>query len=80
MLNKLRWDNSEDPENYFITYRHRGAPLDIKRIRASEIQTLGKSYFTLPSESGQDVIIPFHRILEITDTRNGSVVWKSRRH
>jgi len=79
ILNKLRWDRNEDAEKYLITYRHRGAPDDKKRVRASEISNLGKSYFTLPSESGEEVTIPFHRILEVRNTRTGAAIWKNRR-
>jgi uncharacterized protein len=79
ILNKLRWDSSEDAENYLITYRHRGAPDDKREVKSSEIVKLGKSYFTLPSESGEDVTIPFHRILEIRNLTTNAVIWKSRR-
>jgi uncharacterized protein (UPF0248 family) len=79
ILNRLRWDSREDAEKYLITYVHRGAPDDRKRVRASEILKLGNSYFTLQSESGEDVTIPFHRILEVRETESGTVVWKSRR-
>jgi uncharacterized protein (UPF0248 family) len=78
ILNRLRWVSSEKTNEYLITYRHRGAPGDVKQVKASEILILGKSYFTLPSES-DEVTIPFHRILEIRNTRNGTVIWRSRR-
>jgi len=79
ILNKLRWDIRENAEKYVITYRHKGAPGDSRRVRASEIQKLGKSYFTLPSESDEEVTIPFHRILEIRNTTTGTVTWRSRK-
>jgi len=79
ILNKLRWDISENAENYVITYRHRGALDDVRRVRASEIQKLGKSYFTLPSKPDEEVTIPFHRILEIRNTATGTVTWRSRK-
>jgi uncharacterized protein (UPF0248 family) len=78
ILNKLRWDISENAEEYVITYRHRGAPSDVRQVRASEIQKLGKSYFTFPSKSDEEVTIPFHRILEIRNTASGAVIWRSR--
>jgi len=78
ILNRLRWDNSENPEMYVVTYRHRGAPSDMKRVKASEIQKLGKSYFTLRSESEEEATIPFHRILEIRNTTTGTVIWRKK--
>ena len=79
ILNRLRWDSSEKAEEYLITFRHRGAPGDVRHVRASEIQKLGKSYFTLTSESGEEVTIPFHRILEVRNTETQEVIWKSRK-
>jgi uncharacterized protein (UPF0248 family) len=81
ILNRLRWDNTENPRNYLISYRHRGAPNDTKQINASRIGKLGKSYFTITddSESSEEVIIPFHRILEIRNTSNETILWKSRK-
>lgn len=79
ILNRLRWDSSENAERYVVTYRHRGAPGDMKRVKASEIRKLGKSYFTLPSESDEEVTIPFHRILEIRNRTTGTVIWRSRK-
>jgi hypothetical protein len=80
VLNRLRWDAAEKPENYMITYRHRGAPGDVKIIRASSIRKLGKSYFTIQEVDGADeTLIPFHRILEIRNTTDDSIIWVSRK-
>jgi len=80
VLNRLRWDVDEKPENYVITYRHRGAPGDMKIVRASSIKNLGKSYFTIQEVDGADEsVIPFHRILEIRNTIDDSIVWISRK-
>jgi uncharacterized protein (UPF0248 family) len=38
---------------------------------------LGKSYFTL-SEDSDETTIPFHRILEIRNLDDGSVIWRKR--
>ena len=79
ILNRLRWDAEEDPEDYLITYRHRGAPGNMKQIRASRIKRLGKSYFTLQDEGQpEETLIPFHRILEIRNSRKDSTVWVKR--
>jgi len=80
VLNRLRWDIDEKPENYVITYRHRGAPGDVKIVRASSIKSLGKSYFTIQEVDGADEsLIPFHRILEIRNTMDDSIIWISRK-
>jgi len=80
ILNRLRWDERENPEDYVITYRHRGAPGDAKQINASKIRTLGKSYFTIQEEpASEESLIPFHRILEIRNTRDDSILWVTRK-
>jgi uncharacterized protein len=80
VLNRLRWDTDEKPENYVITYRHRGAPGDVKIVRASSVKKLGKSYFTIQEVDGADEsVIPFHRILEIRNTIDDSIIWITRK-
>jgi uncharacterized protein (UPF0248 family) len=80
ILNRLRWDSNQNPDDYLVTYRHRGVPDDVKRIRASRIRHLGKSYFTVQEESDEEeTIIPFHRVLEIRNTLDGSIIWVSRK-
>jgi len=81
ILNRLRWDDREKPEQYVITYRHRGAPDDVMRISASKVARLGKSYFTIlegSSDESEETIIPFHRILEIRNVADGRIIWKKR--
>jgi len=79
ILNRLRWDNRENSGDYLITYRHRGAPGDVKQIRASSIKSLGKSYFTIQLElDEEETVIPFHRVLEIRNTPKNSIIWTSR--
>jgi len=83
ILNRLRWDERENPEQYIITYRHRGAPDDMIRIPASKIKNLGKSYFTILDNlqtRSEETIIPFHRILEIRNVSNGRVIWIKKEH
>lgn len=80
VLNRFRWDEKENPDDYVITYRHRGAPGDVKQIKASEIHSLGKSYFTIQeAHEGDETLIPFHRIIEIRNTVDDSILWVSRK-
>ncbi len=80
LLNRLRWDESENPNDYEITYRHRGAPGNVKKITAPKIRRLGKSYFTLQEGSeSEESVIPFHRILEVRNTMNDSILWVKRK-
>jgi uncharacterized protein (UPF0248 family) len=78
ILNRLKWDDRENPEDYLITYRHRGAPNDEKQVKASAIRSLGKSYFTLRSED-EESTIPFHRILEVRNVTDERLIWRKRK-
>ena len=80
VLNKLRWDERERADQYLITYRHRGAPADVKQVRASKIRRLGNSFFTLADEfDSEETIIPFHRVIEIRNLQEDVVIWKDRK-
>ena len=80
VLNKMRWDKRENAEKYIIAYRHRGAPDDVKKVHASNIVKLGKSYFTLSDGPGsEEAVIPFHRIIEIRNLQEDKVIWRSRK-
>jgi len=79
ILNGLRWQSNLNPNDYAITYLHRGAPGDVKIIRASDIRSLGKSYFTFKnSMDEEETLIPFHRIIEIRKTTDDSILWVKR--
>jgi uncharacterized protein (UPF0248 family) len=80
VLNRIRWNPKERADNYLITYRHRGAPGDIKQVYVSSIRTLGNSYFTISENlDGEETTIPFHRILEIRKLSENNVIWRSRK-
>lgn len=64
-----------DPEEFVVTYRHRGAPEDTVRIRASTISQIGKGWFLLSDGETQ---IPFHRILYVRDEKRNLVLWTKR--
>lgn len=77
MLNKIFWDEREDPGDYEITYVHRGAEGDRKTISAEEIKDVGASWLTLKSQ--EEALIPFHRILAIRNVRANRTIWVSRK-
>ncbi|MHA1238202.1 MAG: DUF504 domain-containing protein [Candidatus Odinarchaeia archaeon] len=75
ILNKLMWHVGL--ENYNIVILHRGAPEDKKTIPGSKIKSVKSSYFTY-IEHETEVVIPFHRIIEIR-SNDGEILWRSRR-
>jgi uncharacterized protein (UPF0248 family) len=75
IFNKIFWDKREKPENYFVTFIHRGAPQDRKTIPCTSIVKVERSWF-IYSVEGEETLIPFHRILEIKNIKTGKVLWR----
>jgi len=79
IFNKIFWDKRENPRDYSVTFIHRGAPGDIKRISVSSIEKVGASWFTYSSGEDESTVIPFHRIIEIKNVKSKEVLWRSRK-
>ena len=63
------------PEDVTIIYLHRGAPGDQITIIASAVTNVRKGSFLLSDGETQ---IPFHRILQVENTKNGKIIWMKR--
>jgi len=82
ILNRIFWDQRENRGNYIVTFIHRGAYMNRKIISFSLIKDVRASCFSYEVD-GERVIIPFHRILEIINVKNGELVWEktlAKRH
>jgi hypothetical protein len=77
ILNRILWNEKERHEVYIITYVHRGAPDDSRKIPFTAIKKIGKSWFSLMI-SGEEVQIPFHRIITVENTQTGKLLWQKR--
>ena len=75
VLNKIFWDPKERRDEYVVTFIHRGAPLDRKSLSCQLIKEIKSSWLTYESETEGEVVIPFHRILEIKNIKTGETVW-----
>lgn len=75
-LLELKWHPKKTLEGIELSYLHRGAPEDKITIRSEEIVDLEKSFFVL-MRRGDEVRIPYHRILELT--KEDEVIWKKKR-
>ena len=64
ILNKLVWDNRENPEDCIITYIHRGAPEDKMSVSLKGVINICKGHFEY-HKNGELVYIPYHRIITI---------------
>jgi len=74
LLNKIIWDPRENRESYEVTFVHRGVAGDIKRVSMSKIVKVERSWFTY-LESGDEQLIPLHRVLSVTNRETGKILW-----
>ena len=72
MLNKIKWDTNENPQDYTILYydriKHRLRELKFTKIKKFE------TIFLLVEKEGEEINIPMHRIREIR--KKGQIIWK----
>ena len=72
LLNKIKWDEHEDPEDYVIGYEDRVEKKMIE-ISYSAIKRL-EGTFMIIEKDGEETNIPTHRIREVK--KKGEVVWQ----
>lgn len=73
LLNKIKWDKRENPEQYSIFYFDRILNKLIK-IPYTKIKRLEGSFMVL--DNIDETNIPLHRIREVT--KNNVVVWERK--
>jgi uncharacterized protein (UPF0248 family) len=78
ILNKIFWDKRESPEDYVLSFIHRGVPGDVKTLSLKKVGEVGGSWFTYQDDSGRKTTIPFHRITLLKNVRTGDVLWRKR--
>ncbi len=72
LLNKIKWDGSEHPEDYSIYYLDRIAEKLIK-VDFNQINRIEGNFMVI-DKHGEEVEIPLHRIREVR--KKGNVIWK----
>jgi uncharacterized protein (UPF0248 family) len=71
ILNKIKWDKSENPKETFVFYFDR-IKNQLLKIPFESIKEIGKSFIMIEKD-GEEVEIPIHRIKEIR--RNSKLIW-----
>jgi len=79
IFNKIFWGRREKPEDFTITFIHRGALDNLKKISASSIKHVGSSWFTIQSGDEEQAQIPFHRIIEIRNIKTEKILYYNKR-
>jgi len=82
VLNRLMWDSKlkEERKTVTITFIHRGAPNNEKTIRFTQILHVLASWFIYKDENGEEIQIPFHRILNIKNTKRNTYLYLKSHH
>ena len=75
LLNKLKWAPDFKNKIVRITYVHRGVANNTREITSDKINRISNSYFTYINHSGEEVVIPYHRILIIQDEKSKEILW-----
>jgi hypothetical protein len=79
LLNKILWAEKERKSEYEITFLHRGAYMDRKKVPFNSVIQVGAGWFSYADPTEGEVQIPFHRIMEIRNIKNGRIVWNKRK-
>ena len=71
LLNKIKWDEKENPDDYKIGYWD-NVEKKLMFIKFDEIKKIEGNFLLLDRE--EETYIPMHRIKEVK--KKGKVVWK----
>ena len=72
LLNKIKWDEKEQPEDYVIGYEDRIAK-GIMELKFTDIKRL-EGTFMIIEKNLEEVNIPLHRVRVVK--KKGEIVWK----
>lgn len=72
LLNKIKWDERENPEDYILLYFDR-VKQKLKELKYTEIKRI-EGTFMLVDISGKEINIPLHRIRKVQ--KQGEIVWE----
>lgn len=74
LLNKIRWDKRENPQDYKIFYFDRILKklIQIPYVRIKRLE----GSFMILEKNNEEVNIPLHRIRKVT--KNNAVVWERK--
>ena len=76
VLNELKWTTGL--AGVEVTYVHRGAPGDVRVVRAEDVLALGTSFFDIAAPRGRSGSIPYHRVVRIA-RGGGETLWERKR-
>ena len=86
VFEKIFWTmNGRQKEGITILITHRGAWNDTKELALQDIASFDHGYLHLKvrdgeekPEYGDEVLIPFHRVMQVIDSRTGTVLYEKK--
>ena len=73
LLNKIKWDKRESPEEYFIFYYDRVVD-NLLKIPYTKIKRIEGSFMVLDNEDESN--IPLHRVRKVM--KNNEIIWERK--
>jgi uncharacterized protein (UPF0248 family) len=77
ILNRIKWDDSYPPEEFQVTYTHRGVIGDQLTVYFTDISEIRSSWIII-SDNNDDTPIPFHRIIRVKNFVTGETLYEKR--
>ncbi len=74
ILNKIIWSKNIPPKEYEVVFTHRGVPGNRKTVEIDKVRDV-RSWYIVIDLSGEEFLIPLHRIIEIRH-KNGRILWR----
>ena len=79
-LNMIRWDSAITEEEFEVSFLHRDNGSKKITISFPQITAISASWFHYMNQYKTETLIPFHRILEIRNTRTDEILWRRKSH
>ena len=77
LLNKIKWDTSLSPEEFQITYIHRGVNGDQLTINFTDISEIRSSWIIVFNNNDYTPI-PLHRIIRVKNFVTGVTIYEKK--
>ena len=72
LINKIKWDDREDPADYALFYLDR-ITKKLVEIKYNDINRVDEGFMVIV-RGGEETNIPLHRIRKVT--KKGNVIWE----
>ena len=78
ILNRIKWDDSYPPDEFQVSYTHRGVIGDQLIVNFTDISEISSSWIIIHNNN-EDTLIPLHRIMSVKNFVTGETLYEKRR-